>query len=142
MVGTIFIGLITISRMFCFIHKKQFILTYFFYYFLTCLLFILFFVSNIFNVHLGYFAGPQLYNYKNTISMLVHVNKIHRYKAELKNIKAKERIFWRKSKEITGGMMINTFLNNDSRSEGVLHDLCKFHTACTESKGFYNLVDS
>ena len=74
--------------------------------------------------------------------MLVHVNKIHRYKAELKNIKAKERIFWRKSKEITGGMMINTFLNNDSRSEGVLHDLCKFHTACTESKGFYNLVDS
>ena len=60
----------------------------------------------------------------------------------LKNIKTKERIFWRTRKKTTGTVMINTLLNISSRTKGILHCLCKFYTACTERKGCYNLIDS
>ena len=60
----------------------------------------------------------------------------------LKNIKTKEGIFWRARKKTTGSVMINTLLNISSRTEGILHCLCKFYTACTECKGCYNLIDS
>ena len=51
---------------------------------------------------------------------------MQRYKTKLKNIKTKEHIFWRTRKKTTESVMINTFLNISSKTEGILHHLCKF----------------
>ena len=76
----------------------------------------------------------------STNIILIYVNKIHKFKIKLKNIKLNNEFSdrqapdsWPPYNKTTGSMMINKFLDISSRNEGILLHSCKFYTGGTDN---------